>query len=124
MWLNRGGKQHATVSVQQETGELPYIGTDTNTWWEVLLLSCVACLTSRQHNNNIIIIMIIIVIIIMIIVMNIFLERLYMFNCAEQGQIQKYKTHAYKTLKTARVHTVMQKHQTKQLKKQKPQLPY
>ena len=40
-----------------------------------------------------------------------------MLNCAEQGQIQKYKTHAYKTLKTAGVKIIMLKHPTKQLKK-------
>ena len=38
-----------------------------------------------------------------------------MLNYAEQGQIQKYKTHAYKTLKTAGVQTIMLKHPTKQL---------
>ena len=40
-----------------------------------------------------------------------------MLNCAEQVQIQKYKTHAYMTLKTAGVQTTMLKHSTKQLKK-------
>ena len=30
-----------------------------------------------------------------------------MLNCAEQGQIQKCRTHAYKTLKTAGVQTIM-----------------
>ena len=52
--------------------------------------------------------------------MNIFLEYLFMWdmlNYAEQVQIQKYKTHAYKTLKTAGVQTIMLKHPTKQLKK-------
>ena len=39
-----------------------------------------------------------------------------MLNCAEQGQIQKYKTHAYKTLKTAGMEAIMLKHPTKQLK--------
>ena len=39
-----------------------------------------------------------------------------MLNCAEQVQIQKYKTHAYKTLKTG-VQTIMLKHPTKQFKK-------
>ena len=39
-----------------------------------------------------------------------------MLNCAEQGQIQKYKTHAFKTLKTAGVQTIMLTHPTKQLK--------
>ena len=34
--------------------------------------------------------------------------------CAEQVQIQKYKTHAYKTSKIACVQTVMLKHPTKQ----------
>ena len=29
-----------------------------------------------------------------------------MLNCAEQGQIQKYKTHAHTTLKTAGVQTI------------------
>ena len=38
--------------------------------------------------------------------------------CAEQGQIQKYKTHAYQTLETAGVQTIMLKHPTKQHKKQ------
>ena len=49
--------------------------------------------------------------------MSVFLERLSMRNmlsCAEQVQIQKYKTHAYKTLKTANVQTIMLKHPTKQ----------
>ena len=52
--------------------------------------------------------------------MSVFLERLFMWNmlnCAQQVQIQKYKTHAYKTLKTAGVQTIMLKHPTKQLKK-------
>ena len=38
--------------------------------------------------------------------MSVLLERLSiwnMLNCAEQVQIQKYKTHAYNTLKTADV---------------------
>ena len=39
-----------------------------------------------------------------------------MLNCAEQVQVQKYETHAYKTLKTAGVQTIMLKHPTKQLK--------
>ena len=39
-----------------------------------------------------------------------------MLNCAEQVKIQKYKTHAYKTPKTACVQSVMLKHPTKQLK--------
>ena len=50
--------------------------------------------------------------------MSVFLERLSMWNMlsyAEQVQIQKYKTHAYKTLKTAGVQTIMLKHPTKQL---------
>ena len=42
-----------------------------------------------------------------------------MLNCAEQVQIQKYKTHAYKTPKTAGVQTIMLKHPTKQSKKKK-----
>ena len=49
--------------------------------------------------------------------MSVFLERLSMLNmlkCAEQMQIQKYKIHAYKTIKTAHVLTVMLKHPTKQ----------
>ena len=41
-----------------------------------------------------------------------------MLNCAEQVQIQKYKTQGYKTPKTG-VQTVMLKHPTKQLKKKK-----
>ena len=36
-----------------------------------------------------------------------------MLICAEQVQIQKYKTHAYKTLKTAGVQIIMLKHLTK-----------
>ena len=50
--------------------------------------------------------------------MSAFLERLSMWNmlnCAEQGQIQNYKTHAYKTLKTG-VQTML-KQPAKQLKK-------
>ena len=38
--------------------------------------------------------------------MSVFLERLYlwnMLNCAKQVHIQKYKTHAYRTLKTASI---------------------
>ena len=49
--------------------------------------------------------------------MSVFLERFSMWNtlnCTEQVQIQKYKTHAYKTPKTAGVQTVMLKHPTKQ----------
>ena len=34
-----------------------------------------------------------------------------MLNCAEQAQIQKYKTHTYKTPKTAYVQTIMLQHQ-------------
>ena len=52
---------------------------------------------------------------IIIIIMNVFLERLSMWNmlsCAEQVQIQKYKTYAYKTLKTAGVQIIMLKHPT------------
>ena len=51
--------------------------------------------------------------------MSVFLERISMWNmlnCAEQVQIQKYKTHAYKTLKTAGVQIVMLKHPTKHKK--------
>ena len=53
----------------------------------------------------------------MIIIMSVFLERLSMLNmlsCAEQVQIQEYKTHAYKTSKTAYVQIVMLKHSTRQ----------
>ena len=39
-----------------------------------------------------------------------------MLNCAEQMQMQKYKTRAYKTLKTAGVLIMMLKHPTKQNK--------
>ena len=42
-----------------------------------------------------------------------------MLNCAEQVQIQKYKTHANTTPKTADVQTIMLKHPTKQFKKKK-----
>ena len=40
-----------------------------------------------------------------------------MLNRAEQVQIQKYETHAYKTPKTAGVQTNMIIHPTKQVKK-------
>ena len=56
------------------------------------------------------------------IIMSVILERISMGNmrnCAEQVQIQKYKTHAYKTLKTAGVQTIMLKYPTKQLTKKK-----
>ena len=52
-----------------------------------------------------------------IIIMSVFLESLSMWNmlnCAEQAQIQKYKTHAYKTPKTACVQSIMLKQPTKQ----------
>ena len=39
-----------------------------------------------------------------------------MLSCAEQVQIQKYKTHAYKTLKTAVVQIITLKHPTKHKK--------
>ena len=42
-----------------------------------------------------------------------------MLSCTEQVQIQKYNTHAYKTLKTG-VQTIMLKHPTMQLKKNYP----
>ena len=54
--------------------------------------------------------------------MSVFLEHFSMWNmlnCAEQVQIQKYKTRAYKTPKTEGVQTIMLKHSTKQLKKKK-----
>ena len=54
--------------------------------------------------------------IIIIIIMSVFLECLSMWNmlnCAEQVQIQKYETHAYKTLKTVGVQVIMLKHPTK-----------
>ena len=38
---------------------------------------------------------------------------LNVLNCAEQVLIQKYKMHAYKTLKAAGVQTIMLKHPTK-----------
>ena len=49
-----------------------------------------------------------------------------MLNCAEQVQMQKYKTHAYKTLKTASVKIIMLKHPTEHKKKSthKTQTPY
>ena len=52
--------------------------------------------------------------------MSIFLEGLSMWNmlsCAEQEEIQKYKTHSYKTLKTEGVQIIMLKHPAKQLEK-------
>ena len=58
-------------------------------------------------------------VIIIIIIMSVFLEclsRWNMFNCAEQVQIQKYKTHAYKTLKTVGVQKIMLKQPTKHKK--------
>ena len=63
---------------------------------------------------------------IIIIIMSVFLQRLSMrnmLNCAEQVQVQKYKTHAYKTLKTVGVQIIMLKHPTKH-KKEYPQNPY
>ena len=49
-----------------------------------------------------------------LIIIRVFLERLSMWNmvkCAEQVQIQKYKTYAlYKTLKTVGVQIIMLKH--------------
>ena len=53
----------------------------------------------------------------LIIIMSVFLERLFMSNmlsCAEQVHVQKYKTHAYMTPKTACVQTILLKHPTKQ----------
>ena len=53
-----------------------------------------------------------IITIIIIIILSIFPELLSMWNmlnCAEQVQIQKYKTHAYKTLKTVGVQIIMLK---------------
>ena len=46
-----------------------------------------------------------------------------MLNCAEQGQIQKYETHAYQTLKTAGVQIIMLKHPTKHKKGKKTKQP-
>ena len=42
-----------------------------------------------------------------------------MFNCAEQGQKQKHKTHAHRILKAAGFQTSMLKHPVKQLKENK-----
>ena len=39
-----------------------------------------------------------------------------MLNCAEQVHIQKYETHAFKTLKTVGVQVIMLKHPTKHKK--------
>ena len=64
---------------------------------------------AREKGRNLIIIII-------VIIMSIFLERLFMWNmlnCTEQVQIQKYKTHPYKTLKTTGVQIIMLKHPTK-----------
>ena len=58
--------------------------------------------------------------------MSVFLDSLSMFNMlsyAEQVQIQKYKTHAYKALKTVGVQIIMLKHPTKH-KKEYPENPY
>ena len=55
--------------------------------------------------------------------MRVFQEHLSMWNilsCAQQVQIQKYKTHAYKTLETAGVQTVMLRHPSKQFYKKYP----
>ena len=52
--------------------------------------------------------------------MSVFLERLSignMLSFAELVQIQKYKTHAYKTLKTAGVEIIMLKHPNKHKKR-------
>ena len=57
------------------------------------------------------------IMVIIIDVIVVFLERLPMWNmlsCAEQMQIQKYKTHAYVTTKTACVQIVMLKPPTMQ----------
>ena len=65
--------------------------------------------------------------IMMIIIMSVFLERLSMWNvlnCGEQVQIQKYKTHAYTTLKATGVQTIMRKRPTEQLENtHKTQIP-
>ena len=64
-------------------------------------------------------IIIIIIIMIMVIIMSIFLECLSMWNmlsCAEQVQIQNYKTCGYKTLKRAGVQIIILKHPTKPIK--------
>ena len=53
--------------------------------------------------------------------MSVFLERLSMWNmlsCAEQVQLQKYKTHAYMTPNTACVQTIIPKHPTHHVSKQ------
>ena len=66
-----------------------------------------------------IIIIIIIIMMMMMMVMSVSLERLSMrnmLNCVEQVQIQKYKTHAYKTLKTVGVQIIMLKYPTKHKK--------
>ena len=60
---------------------------------------------------------------------SVFLERLSkwnVLNCAKQVQIQKYKTHAYKTLKTVAVQIIMLKHPAKHKNKNthKTQIPY
>ena len=50
-------------------------------------------------------------------IISVLVERLSMWsmlNCAEQVQVHKYKTHAYKTPKTACVQTIMLKHLAKQ----------
>ena len=63
-----------------------------------------------------------------IIIKSVFLERLSMWNmlnCAEQVQMRKYKTHAYKTLKTVGVQIIMLKHPFKHKKKtHKTNMPY
>ena len=45
-----------------------------------------------------------------------------MLSCAEQVQMQKYKTHACETPKTACVQTTMLKHPTKQFRSVKKKL--
>ena len=55
--------------------------------------------------------------------MSVLLEHLSMWNmlnCTEQVQVQKQKIHAYKTLKTAGIQTIMLKHPNKQWKKNYP----
>ena len=47
-----------------------------------------------------------------------------MLNFAEQAQIQKYKTHAYKTLKTVGVQIIMLKHLSIKKYTHKTHIPY
>ena len=90
-------------------------------WHKNLALTCIQILILRTDLIQFDMMMMMIII---ITIMSVFLERLSMWNilnCAEQVQIQKYKTHAYKTLKTVGVQIIMLKHPT--MNKKPPEKP-